>query len=74
VLNRARLQAALTAGEAPVAAFSGYGLAIAAPAMRPIAPRERAELEALLDVRYARARVVPEFGQGHTPLEIWTRK
>ncbi len=71
VLNRAGLRAALTAGEAPLAAFSGYGLAIAAPALTPLPPQERAALTALLETRYRQVRTVPDFGQGHTTLTIW---
>ncbi len=73
VLNENLLKAALAAGEAPVAAFSGYGLAIAAPVMRPVPERTIAECRALLNARYARARAVRHFGQGHTTLTIWTR-
>ncbi len=74
VLNRSRLLAALEAGEAPLAAFSGYGLAIGAPAMTELPAEAQRELRDALARRYALIGTIGDFGQGHTALELWTRK
>ncbi len=74
VLNRELLREALSSGEAPVAAFSGYGMALAAPAMTPVPDAERNSFFALLEQKYERAAVVPYFGQNHTELILWRRK
>ncbi|MDD5705835.1 MAG: hypothetical protein PHR35_07905, partial [Kiritimatiellae bacterium] len=71
VLSRARLRAEISSGASPLAAFSGYGLALAAPAMTAVPEDERAELQALLSARYTPIRTVPDFGQEHTLLTLW---
>ena len=55
-------------------AFSGYGFAVAAPAMTRIPDEDRNQLLQLLRERYEQIRVIPDFGQEHTPLELWRRK
>ncbi len=74
VLNGKLLSEALSSSEAPVVALSGYALALAAPEMEPVAAKEIEQFKSLLQQRYRLERVVPHFGQGHTPLEIWRVK
>ena len=74
VLNQRLLDAALAAGQAPVIALSGYGLALAAPVMTPV---PAAQTDAFLETigrKYRLDRTVERFGQAHTPLRIWIRK
>lgn len=59
---------------AKVAAFSGYGLAIAAPAMTKIEEKDRAALFDIIGTKYASVTNVPHFGQEYTELSIWIRK
>ena len=74
VLNHAGMLRALARAEAPLAAFSGYGLAIGAPAMRELSREEQTELWAALAARYDCIETVPDFGQGATKLGIWKRR
>lgn len=74
VLNRAGMLRLLGQTDAPLAAFSGYGLAIAAPAMRPLQPSETAELWQVVANRYDCIETIPNFGQGSTKLEIWKKR
>ncbi len=71
VLNRERFFALIESTSAPLAAFSGYGLSIASPA---VAELPQAEQDALLEDllrRYAPAEVLPYFGQAHTTLRFY---
>ncbi len=71
VLNRGGMLKMLSETDAPLAAFSGYALAIGAPAMCELPHGDRAQLwQAVMD-RYERIRTVPDFGQGATTLELW---
>jgi hypothetical protein len=74
VLNRERFGELLRTCEAPVAAFSGYGLAIAAPAIQELPAAEQAELRALVLERYGAFRTVERFGQVGTALVISLKK
>jgi len=74
VLNGAGLEKALAEAAAPVAAFSGYGLSIASPAVEELSAVAQARWRARLLERYEPRRVHPYFGQGHTPLEIFARR
>lgn len=74
VLNRARLLALLDQAPAPVAAFSGYGMAIAAPALTETPPEEMARLWTAVTTRYAPWREIADFGQGDTVLRLLIRR
>ena len=74
VLNREVLSKVLAEGEAPLAAFSGYGLGIESPAMVPVAEAERRAFFEVLGRRYEEVSQVPAFGQAHTALTIWRFK
>lgn len=71
VLNRATMIRTLQRNDAPVAAFSGYAMAIGAPSMRELRAGEQAELWQAVSNRYKCVREVPDFGQGSTKLGIW---
>jgi hypothetical protein len=74
VLNRAMLTRLLATTEAPVAAFSEYGLTIAAPAVQPLPDAETARLQALLESRYAPTATIPAFGQAQTTLRLYRKR
>jgi len=71
VLNRAGLLRALRHADAPLAAFSGYALAIGAPAMRELPADAQAELWQAVADRYDLIETIPDFGQGATRLGVW---
>ena len=59
---------------APIAAFSGYSLAIRSPEVEEISREDRLAFEGILEDRYDRVESVPGFGQAGTTLEIWRLK
>ena len=74
VLNARRLATTLAAGQAPVIALSGYGLALAAPVMTPVPEPQIAAFLEIIGRRYRLDRTIEHFGQAHTPLKIWIRQ
>lgn len=74
VVNRAMFKELLGTCEAPVAAFSGYGLAIRSPEVTPLSEAEALELWDIVEKRYVLERVVEDFGQALTPLRVLLRK
>jgi len=73
VMTPTRMEVLFREGPAPVAAFSGYGLAIRAPEIVELSPREQESLWCALQSRYRRVGEIPSFGQAGTTLTIWTR-
>jgi hypothetical protein len=71
VMNRVTLRHLLATTDASMAAFSGYGLSIAAPGIRPLPEDEQRELRGCLRERYAPAWDVDKFGQAETKLEVF---
>jgi hypothetical protein len=74
VMNQAMLRELLESCEAPVAAFSGYGLAIRLPEVTPLSAAEQGELWGLVEKRYKPDHEEADFGQAATTLKILTRK
>lgn len=74
VLNRETFRHLLATSEAPVAAFSGYGLSIRAPEVRELPEAEQRELWAIVEARYRPVRDVEPFGQADTRLRILVRR
>jgi len=74
VMNRNRLSALLKSAPASVAAYSGYSLAIQAPAMEEVPPEDRQLFLSLLGMNYDRVQEVPDFGQNCTTLQILKRR
>jgi hypothetical protein len=74
VMNRDMLQDLLKNCDADIAAFSGYGLAIASPQVTELPASERSKLWQTVLERYKVVVEVPCFGQALTPLKILTRK
>ena len=75
VLNRDMLRELLvTATNAPIAALSGYSLAIRSPEVEKIKREDRRALEAVLKMEYVLLEQVPNFGQANTVLRIFRRK
>lgn len=70
VLNRERMAEVLGTTRACVAAMSGYGLAIRAPAIEPLPEEEQEMLWSVLGSRYEEAFEVPDFGQALTTLRV----
>lgn len=71
VLNRAGMLRTLRQTDAPMAAFSGYALAIGAPAMRELSPDAQTQLWQAIADRYDLIESIPDFGQGATKLGVW---
>ncbi|NLG34594.1 MAG: hypothetical protein GX548_04485 [Lentisphaerae bacterium] len=75
VMNRDMMRELLAANtNAPIAAFSGYSLAIRSPEVEEISREDRLAFEGILEDRYDRVESVPGFGQAGTTLEIWRLK
>ena len=70
VLNRAGLQRLLCTSPASVAAFSEYGLAIAAPAVVELCEEEQEALWSIVRSRFDPWREIAGFGQGETRLRV----
>ena len=73
VLNEEALLERLTESTAPLAAFSGYGLAIRSPNIDPVQEWETRRLRTVLEQRYRLTEEIPHFGQAHTLLRIYER-
>lgn len=74
LLNREMLIQTLKNSTAPVAAISGYGLAIESPAIAPVPAGDLQSLQQALLIRFKPIKdVVPYFGQGHTPITIYSQ-
>jgi hypothetical protein len=74
VLNREMMMELLETCEAPVAAFSGYGLSIQSPQICQLPKEEQQALVALVEKRYQKEREIPAFGHAETTLKIYRRK
>lgn len=74
VLNRAMFHRLLAQARAPVAAFSGYGLAIRCPDISPLGEAEQEALWSIVKRRYRPLRVVEPFGQADTRLRVLALK
>jgi hypothetical protein len=74
VLNKEMLKELVEGCDAPVAAFSGYGLAIQCPSITEVPRDEEAELWRAVEKRYSFFRQVEDFGQAGTRLKIYLRK
>jgi hypothetical protein len=68
VLNREMLAELLATTPAPLAAFSGYGLAIRAPEIEELPASERDQLWDVVRSRYEELLQVEPFGQANTTL------
>jgi len=74
VLNREMMIELLRSVDAPVAAFSGYGLAIRGPEVMPLPVDEQKMLWSIIEERYEPICDVEHFGQGDTTLRILVRR
>jgi len=74
LFNRDLLEEALRESTAPVAAFSGYGLAIRSPGVEEMPAEERRRFMDLVEQGYVRKETIPHFGQASTELGLWERK
>ncbi len=76
VLNREMMREILESGACPVAAFSGYGLAIKCPEVARLSKDEQIGLWKILKKSYQPVLDIEDFGQADTTLRIlkWSRK
>ncbi|MFC1467905.1 hypothetical protein ACFLQY_04370 [Verrucomicrobiota bacterium] len=74
LLNQSKLLEILSQGNEPMAAFSGYGLAIESPSLIEVSADRRAELETALMKHYEADGVMKHFGQAHTTLRFFKKK
>ncbi|MBN2162273.1 MAG: glycosyltransferase family 39 protein [Pontiellaceae bacterium] len=74
LLNREMMMELLESGQAQLAAYSGYGLAIESPAILPVSHEDETAFFGLIEQRYEPLAVIDAFGQAHTALKIYTRK
>ena len=74
VLNRGMLRDLLASTEAPLAAFSGYGLAIQCPEISQLPVDEQGELWRMVESRYEQVAAIEAFGQADTRLRVLRRK
>jgi len=74
VLNREMLHEILATCESPVAAFSGYGLAIRCPEITQLPIDEQTELWRVVESRYEQVSTETPFGQADTTLRVFSRK
>ncbi|MBI2437982.1 MAG: hypothetical protein HYV36_04115 [Lentisphaerae bacterium] len=66
VFNRAGLERLLRTTEAPLAALSGYALAIQSPEVTPLTPADQALFTTIVSTRYELMTNVAHFGQAST--------
>ena len=74
VLNGEGLERLLDSAPCRLAAFSGYGFAIASPEGAAVDGDEAERLYGILGRRYGKAAEIPLFGQNHTTLRCFIRK
>lgn len=75
VLNRDMLRELLkTTTNAPIAALSGYSLAIRCPEVEAVTPEDQEAFTEILADRFEPVDSIPGFGQAGTTLQIWRLK
>ena len=74
VFNRAGFEHLLRTTEAPLAALSGYALAIQSPEVMPLPPEDQALFTKIVTDRYTPMTNVPCFGQAYTTLKMYRKK
>lgn len=72
LVNQEMLTELLTQTDAPLAAFSGYGLSIESPAIAKVSDADADRFRRTLLSRYELVRKIEYFGQGHTALDLYT--
>jgi len=73
VMNADRLMKLIESAPSPVAAFSGYGFAVAAPRGDEVPYEDQMAFWEKLKEKYSRVDVVPFFGQNDTTLLVLKR-
>ncbi len=74
VMNRARMIETLHQTDAAYAAFSGYGFAIAAPGVVPLAPADAERFWHIINERYTWIAQWEGFGQAATTLQMYEKR
>ena len=70
VMNKRMLKHLLETCDAPIAAFSGYGLSVRCPEVLELSKEEQEELWEIINRRYTLLKEVNNFGQADTMLRI----
>lgn len=73
VFNRAGFEHLLRTTEAPLAALSGYALAIRSPEIMPLTPADQTLFQKIVADRYAPMTNINCFGQAATTLKIYRK-
>lgn len=71
VHNVATLRRVIETTDAEVAALSGYAFAVSCPTTEKMEPEIVASLTQAVEARYEKVRSIPDFGQGHTTLDLY---
>lgn len=71
LLNKEMLADLLAESDAPLAAFSGYGLSIESPAISKVSDADAFRFLTTLFTRYEPFRQIEDFGQAHTALDLY---
>jgi len=74
LVNKEMLIELLLKADAPIAAFSGYGLSIVSPEVTELSITDRTELRKILEMNYTKRDEIKYFGQAHTVLEIFENR
>lgn len=74
LLNKEMLLEILEMSDAPLAAFSGYGLSVESPAVVEVNEADATLFAEALERHYFWSDSIPHFGQAHTTLDIYQRK
>ncbi len=74
LLNREMFREILASCESPIAAFSGYGLAIRCPEITELPIDEQTDLWTMVESRYEQVTEVTPFGQADTTLRVFERR
>ena len=73
VMNTERMMKLIGSAPTPVAAFSGYGFAVAAPKCAMVPYEDQMAFWKALKEKYSLAATIPEFGQNDTTLVVLKR-
>ena len=73
VVNDELLEGIINRASIRVAALSGYSFVVAAPAVEKMTDAQQQRWWDLVEQNFAEVKIMPDFGQGATPLRIFER-
>lgn len=74
VVNDELLEGIINRASIRVAALSGYSFVVAAPAVEKMTDAQQQRWWDLVEQNFAEVKIMPDFGQGATPLRIFERR